>query len=473
MKSTDPYLEQLGAALDAKIKQLDTAGLPQLKDQLKIVQSAFQGIQNILLKKGIIHDDPYRFDMKFSEVSNPPEGAFIDSERTDQMSIRISQFSAQIDLLLNYYQFTFDFLTMDRVKRILGLIHYFNFSQMTVNSSSINTRVFTEMVDQIRKGSDTLSSGVMNDAVLHLDRSSKAILQTLKEIAFCHKESLKRELRELVIPLLNLEREYVVSHQDEALRQIRRKFAETFEGRSFFPELATAILQEDYSQDSEALRRSVLKELEVKSEAKKDGKQVKNFRLILMEGVRILASISLQLGDADRKLEENSILLESERNTFWMKLKKAMKALFSRVDSSVCYEIDFTDPVTTAQRTEKLDFTAFRVDIQKKSRLYASLSSRSGSAYQRLEAASEDQAYSFIEKNIEELQVMLRRLSALDLYFRSEVKKESRARIHGTKLEIEGLKNTIIKANQKKHEYVAQREELEQMKRLGIKVDLS
>jgi hypothetical protein len=30
------------------------------------------------------------------------------------------------------------------------------------------------------------------------------------------------------------------------------------------------------------------------------------------------------------------------------------------------------------------------------------------------------------------------------------------------------IKGAVIKANQKKHEYVAQREELEQMRRLGI-----
>jgi hypothetical protein len=471
MKSTDAYVEQLGAALDAKIAQLDAEGLPQLKEQFKIIQSAFLGIQNVLLKKGIIHDDPYRFDMKFSEVSNPPEGAFIDSERTDQMSIRVSQYSAQIDLLVNYYQFTFDFLNMDRVKRLLGLIHFFNFSQLSPNSTNINTRVFTEMVDLIRKGSDVLSSGVMNDAVLHLDKASKAILQTLREVAGCHKEGLKRELRETVLPSLGLEREYAVSHMDEAVRQIRRKYAELCPGRSFYPELASEILAEDFSQDSEALRRGVLKELEVKAEAKKDTKQVRNYRLILMEGIRIMSSVGLQLSDAERKLGENSALLESERNTFWEKMKRSMKSLFGRANEALVYEIDFTDPVTTAQRTEKLDFSAFCGDIQKKSRLYASLSSRSGSAYQRLEAATEDQAFSFLEKNIEELQVLLRRLTALEVFFRSEVKPEERARLHGTKLEIEGLKNTIIKANQKKHEYVAQREELEQMKRLGIKLD--
>ncbi len=471
MNGSDGYAGQLSEALDAKIRQMDGEALPQLKEHFKIMLAAFQGIHSLLLKKGIIHDDPYRFDSRYSEVNTPPEGSFTDAEKTEQMSIRISQFMGQLDFLTNYYQFSIDFLNMDRVKRLIALTRYFNFSQVTVNSTSINTRFFAEMIDLIRKGSDQLSSGVINDSLLHLERSSKSIMLILKDLTTCHKEILKREYREQVLGIINLEREHVVTHQEEVLRQIKRKFSEIFPGKQFFSELAVEVLKEDYSQESAALRATILADLHVKSETKKNAKVEQNFRLTLLEALRVLSSISLQLDDCDRKLEENSSLLEAERNTFWEKVKKAMRAMFNRIDKSVIYEVDFTDPVTTAQRTEKLDFTAFRGELQKKSKLYSSLNPRSGNLYQRMEASPEEQLYSFVEKNIEELQIVMRRLQALDLFFRSEVQKENRSRLHGIKLEMEGLKNTIIKANQKKHEYVAQHEELEQMKRLGIKTE--
>jgi len=38
-------------------------------------------------------------------------------------------------------------------------------------------------------------------------------------------------------------------------------------------------------------------------------------------------------------------------------------------------------------------------------------------------------------------------------------------------VELATLKTSIIKANQKKHEYVAQKEEIEQMRRLGIRTE--
>jgi hypothetical protein len=471
MNVADAYVDAVGAALEAKISQLDKESLPQLKEQFKIILSAFQGILTILLKKGIIHDDPYRFDMKFSEVTCPPESSFTEAEKIDQMSIRISQYANQIDFLVNYYQFSYDFLSMERVKRLIAITRYFNFSQLSPNSNHINTRFFTEMLDQIRKGSDSISAGVVNDAVNHLERSSKAIMLILKDITLCHKESLKREIRAQVMPALRLERDFAVTHQDDAVKQIKRKYAESLPNRSFFPELAVEILQEDFSKDSDLLRQAVLKGLLVKVEAKKAVRQERDFKSTLMEGIRIMASIGLQLEDCVSKLEGNSLLLENERNTFWEKFKKTVRSMLNQSDKSVYYEIDYTDPVTTAQRSERLDFSSFCEEVQKKGKLFNSLNARAGVAYQRLEGSPEEQAYSFLDKSIDELQTIMRRLGALDVFFRSEVRKENRARLHGLKLEMDAVKNTLIKANQKKHEYVSQREELEQMKRLGIRTE--
>jgi hypothetical protein len=468
MRSADTYVTELADALERKIAYMDAEALPQLRDQFKILYSAFQGIRNIMMKKALIHDDPYRFDTRISEVDIPPERSFPESEKTEQLSTRISQYDAQLDFLINYYQFSFEFLNMDRIKRLIGLTRYFNFSQFSVNSANINTRCFAEFTELIRKGSDSLSVGVVNDGLSHLDRASKAIAQILRDLTTCHKESWKLALRADVLALMHLERERVVSHKEETLKAIKRKFAEVKPERPFYPELVQEVLSEDYSQDNEGLRRAVLKELAVREEKKKDAKQEINFRAILSEGLRAITSVYLQLDDAVQKLEQNMAILEAERNTFWAKLRKALRSLFVRGTKDVYCEVEFIDPITTAQRTENLNFLE---DMRKRSRLYQSLNARSGTAWQRMESITEDGLYAFLEKNIEELQALHRRLAALDLFFRSEVSKEDRARLHGIKLETETVKNTIIRANQKKHEYVAQREELEQMRKLGIKAD--
>ena len=92
-------------------------------------------------------------------------------------------------------------------------------------------------------------------------------------------------------------------------------------------------------------------------------------------------------------------------------------------------------------------------------------------AYRRLESASEDQIFAFLDKNLKESHLIYRRLEGLNTYFRSEAPKEERGRIKGIKSELSSMKNSLVKSNQKKHEYVALKEEEGQMKKLGIKME--
>jgi hypothetical protein len=62
-------------------------------------------------------------------------------------------------------------------------------------------------------------------------------------------------------------------------------------------------------------------------------------------------------------------------------------------------------------------------------------------------------------------------MSGLYNTFRAEVSRDKRTKIRGIKLELNAVKNSLVKANQKKHEYVAIKEEEEQMRRLGLKKD--
>jgi hypothetical protein len=61
-------------------------------------------------------------------------------------------------------------------------------------------------------------------------------------------------------------------------------------------------------------------------------------------------------------------------------------------------------------------------------------------------------------------------LGALDDFFKLEAGKEDRDKIKGIKPELATMKNAIVKANQRRYEFSAQKEEEEQMKKLGIAI---
>lgn len=472
MEGNGDYERILEERLLAKAESLDREELPKLKDAFKLFQTAFQGIHTVLLRKGVIQKDPYKFDLKISEVQTPPESPFAESEKNEQISIRLSQFDSYLDFLNGYYQFSVDFLTMGRVKRLINLTKYFNFLQFSEASNQLNTRCFAEVVGLVRKGTDPLSTGILGEGLLSLERTSREIFQILKSLTLYHKERYKLDVRQLVLAGLTLDRERVITHRDEVLRSIKRKFVETMGDRPFYTELVEEILAEDYSSDGPNLRDDILAQLQVKETRKAETAQARNFKAIILDGARVLAGAGYQLEEAIRKLRENSILLENQNRTFLGQMRKMIRRLFNPGDDKIVYQVDYSDPITAEHRREDIDFTSLSEEVARRARVFSSMMARNSQSWQRLASAQEEQAYSFLVKGLEELQRYYRRLAALDEHFKNEITDPELApRIRGIKVELSTLKTSIIKANQKKHEYVAQKEEIEQMRRLGIRTD--
>jgi hypothetical protein len=469
MEDSQAFSRQLEERLDARRDRLNSVELPKLKESFKLFQSAFVGMNAILHKKGVLHDDPYKYDLKISDVTIPSESPFSESEKGDQMSVRVSQFEAYLDFLNNYYQFSCDFLVMGRIKRLLSLVKYFNFAQFTETSTQLNTRALAEIAGLVKKGSDSLSAGLIADAVGQLEKASREVLGCLKELTEYHKERYKLELRQIVMPGLPIDADLAIGRRDEAIKLIKRKFAEVASERPFYPELVEEVILEDFSSDGPFLREELLRKFAVAAEAKAAEAQSKSFKGLLIEGIRVLSAGSFALEESIAKLQENSALLSSFDQGLGARLKRMIRKLFSPEEKGLVYSVKFVDPVTKACSSEELDFSAFASETGKKAQFLSSLAQRGGSTAKRLEGMSDEQAYKFLQRNIEELQRSLRVLAALEEYFKAETPEDAKARVRGVRGEITTIKGAVIKANQKKHEYVAQSEELEQMKRLGIK----
>jgi hypothetical protein len=469
MEDSEAFARQLEERLEAQRNKLDRADLVKLKDNFKLFQSSFVGMSAILHKKGVLGDDPYKYDLKISDVTVPSERPFAESEKVDQMSARVSQFEAYLDFLNNYYQFSCDFLTMGRIKRVLGLVKYFNFAQFTETSTQLNTRALAEIAGMVKKGTDELSAGLITDAVSQLDKVSRDILVCLKALTDYHKERYKLDLRQIVMPSLHMDADLAIGRRDEAMRLVKRKFAEVASERPFYTELVEEVLLEDFSSDAPALREALLRRFAVTEEKKAESAKEKSFKGVIIDGVRVLSAATFALEEAVSKLSDDSALLASLDQGLGVRLKRMLRKLFSPEDKGLVYQVEFVDPFTGSRSTEALDFKSFVDETNKKARFLGSFMQRGGASARRLEGMDEEQAYKFLQRNIEELQRTLRILAALEEFFKSEIAGEAKSRVKLVRPEITTIKGAVIKANQKKHEYVAQNEEREQMRRLGIK----
>jgi hypothetical protein len=471
MEDSQAFARRLEAALDARRDRLDREDLPRLKNSFKLFQTSFQGLYSVLYKKGIIHEDPYKYEMKISEVMTPPETPFAESEKFDQLSVRLSQFDSYLDFLNNYYQFSADFLGMGRIKRLLALVKYFAFTQFSETSTNINTRCLAEMVALVKRGSDQLSSGILAEGLGQLDRASRDILAVLKELAGYQRERYKLELRDLVGASLSFDPSMILAHRDEALKAVKRKFAEVATEKPFYPELAEEFLLEDYSAEGPGLREALLRRFEVATEQKVEKAKARSYKVVILEGIRVLAGVNYTVEGAIQKLQEASAVLEAHNQGFMAKFAAMLKGIFSPGEKGVHYEVELLDSVTGSRKQETIDFPAFVEEGSRKARALATLLQKNGPSWRRLETLPDEQAFKFLEKTMEELQVLLKRMAALEEFFRGAVSADDRARLRSVKTEITSIKGALIKANQKKHEYVAQMEEAEQMRRLGISAE--
>ena len=78
----------------------------------------------------------------------------------------------------------------------------------------------------------------------------------------------------------------------------------------------------------------------------------------------------------------------------------------------------------------------------------------------------------YLNKSITENQEILTLLTAADEFFKQNVEAHDRSKIKGLKIDLISVKNIIVKAIQKRSEYVGYIEEQEQMKKLGIKDEI-
>jgi hypothetical protein len=457
MADNNEYIQVLSNAINVRREWLEHSELAKLKEELRIFQTAFSSLYSIYLKKGLIHEDPYKHEAKMGEIQIPETGSFPDVERVEQLSIRLSNYDNQLDFLVNFYQFSVEFLSLDRIRRILGLVKYIDWLRFTPDSQSPNTRAVAEITNQIRIGGDPLSVSVISESLQHLTKTTTTILSYLKLLSDFDREAYKLELRTAVIGTLS-------PAEASQISSIKKKFLSVMSGRAFYPDLVEEVIREDSSREGPALREKVLKSLEIEEKKNQTVKPAVSYKTILIEGIQIIGSVAVTLNEIGGKFDENEVLLENQKNTLWEKIKQLMQQVLNRDPPPVMYDVEYTDNVRGVAVREKINFDNFRSDMDRKARNLAAVSVR-GNATGQLAAMQEGQLIQFLEKSIREVQALHKTASALDDFFKAEVERE---KVKGIKPELAAVKNAIVRANQKRHEFSAQKEEEEQLRRLGI-----
>ena len=452
------YINTLQEALISRKDWLEKSELAKLKDALRDFQSSFASLYNIYLKKKLINEDPYKQETKISELEVPDISPLNEAKKVEQMSLRLSNFDSQLDFLVNFYQLGVDFLNLERIKRILGLIRFIEWTNLTPDSQSANTRTVAEMTTQAKSGVDQITLSIIGEGLTRLSRTTAVVMGILRDLTAYYKESYKLNVRNTVTGAM--------SANDANPANIRKKFPAAMPGIPFYQELIDDLIKEDYSKSGPELKEAILKSLKVADEKPKAAKAAVNFKNTLLEGIQVIGGSNIALTEIGAKLDENAEVYASHKKGFWEKMREIIRQMMNSEPEEAIYDLEYMDQTKGITVKEQLSFHQFRSDMDKKIRILTSYAR--GPAAVKLAAMSEEQIIGYLERNIRDVQSLHKTLNALDDFFKSKTPEPERENIKGIKPELSTLKNSIVRANQLRFEYSAQKEEEEQMKRLGI-----
>jgi len=468
MEETKSFSDLLFQAIMERQQMFDSVVLPKLQEEFRISQSSVKTIQTVLLKKGILYDNPYKYDSKVSEIQIPPDDSFTENERAGVIGTRLSHYEAMLDFMHNYYQFTCDFLTTDRISKLIELSHTFAWESFSTSSSKPNTKGLADLINNVRNGNDPMSISIINDSIGQLSRASVSITKTLKSLTDFHKERYKIAVRKMVMPSVVIDQATLSSGTSAALKEIKRSFSQNMKDQPFYTELIEEILKEDYSPDHEILQRDLLARLTSTKQDSKKTIQEENPKTFLMDGIKAIGATGSQLDDITTKLIENEHLMQSIEKGFMQKLAEFIRKAFNRPEEHQDMIINTLDPFTQTSKRETIVFTTFIEEIKRRARIYNGFTVRSSPAFQKIEQMQEQQILDLLTRHVAELNVTLKQCAGLDDFFKQNAPPEIRNNIRGVKVDISAIRNNLVKANQCRAEYSSQVEEQQQLKKLGI-----
>jgi hypothetical protein len=452
MEEPAKYQALLDAAIEKRRQWLEAEQIPLLKETLESFTSLFEGVMGMLIRKGLLREDPYNYEQAFTDIVIPKDEDLPEFENSDEVSYRLAAFRRQMKFVLTEYPLDLPTLGLARLKKLSSLILYINWLEMGESSKSPTTKAFARSFMKVRMGSDTMASQILKDSEIQIIKTTHVLRTLLAELISFSRESWKADVRRMVVSTLSPSTAEGHARREEMPRAIRRAFAARMTGKPWYPSLVEEIADEDLADDAEARREKVLASLVVTAQPQVEVTEAPDGRTILLEAIRLLSRPNEELVTAVTVLEENERLLVDSRGSSGGWLKRLFGGAPAPKTADRVYKVEYAEPGVPAPKTETVDFPSFATEVRKKSSLLASLASGAGPSFKRLSATSESQLAGFVDKQLNEVLLIHRRLGSLNTLLQARVMQEKKT-ARGIKIELLTIKNAIVKANKRRHEY--------------------
>ena len=116
------------------------------------------------------------------DVEIPDESEYAEKDRNMVIGVRLSDYERIIDFLCNFFKFSVNSLTLERIKKLVGLNNYFQWGSLVPTNSQPNSKGLAELVVLSRQGTDAISVSVINGGITTAAKTIVQINSTLKQV---------------------------------------------------------------------------------------------------------------------------------------------------------------------------------------------------------------------------------------------------------------------------------------------------
>lgn len=462
------FLEALKKSVAEKSAALNAKEIPQMLESYRLMYTCVHNLYDLMVKRSLITPDPYKADKKLVSIQVPDNTPFADTERALVIGSRFSDYETTLDFICTYLNLSIENLNLQQIKKLSELNDCIQWTNMSMNSASPNTRGLSLVINELKQNLPIISMSLLKDSLSKSGKSISEITGILKELTVFKREEYKLKIREEIIhsphfPLSS------VSTPSEEIAEIKKLFPSVMKKTPLYNELLNEITEEDFSADKENLQQNVLERLKVRDEKPVKEKEAVNTKTIILETVRIISALSPTYALIAEKLAANTKVLEDKKNTPIQKLKVFLRQVFNIKDKPVVYRFIIEDKQKGTKIPRDIEIMTFIDNTLRKSHFLAALGTPASPESKKIAASPEEAILQFVNKQLSDNKEMLALFTAADDYFKTAASSANRSKIKGLKIDLVSVNNALVKANKRRAEYTAIVEEINQMKKLGIK----
>jgi hypothetical protein len=469
MSDGQNFTKELESALTAKTEWFNTVSLPDMLDNYRLLHTCVKNLYELLVQRSLIKPDPYKLDKKISEITVPDDSPFMENERATVMGARFSDYESMLDFICTYFKFSVDHIDISQIRRLVDLNNCIDWKHFSANNSKTNTRSLAELINETRNHAAQMTLSLINDSINKSAQAVTAINTQLKDLTDFQREIYKGQLRKDLFEHPSFNKVQAFRTAVDEINEIKRLYPEVMGRKPFYNDLVQEIIKEDQAPNKLQLQQSLIQKLQVQEQRSKTSKKKVDTKEMLLETVLVISALGPQIDAVIPKIQANHDILTSEHNSFFDKFMKNLRKAFNIPEPKEEYDLIIVNQKTDAKNIQPIEYNTFLTNLERKERFFLSFSGKQTAEYRKIETSTPESILDFVNKQISDTQEFLILLNALDDYFKANSGSQDKDKIKGMKIELVTMKNSLIKANQKRAEYTSFIEEEAQMKKLGIK----